>query len=134
VPDADCAREKSHKGSVFVVKGTNMSASGFAYYYSVAGISDFPSLAEGKAIPYGHTRSEKARENVDSCGTCQASFQPQICRNWASRASASSNCRVVLNPVHGLGHEGTGNGQPVLRRSKNPTAAAGNEAGQGDHL
>src|ERR1035441_4065902 len=46
--------------------------------------------------------SSKAREKVDSCGTCRASFQPQIRRNCASRARASSNCLVVPNPYTAL--------------------------------
>ena len=46
--------------------------------------------------------SSKAREEVDSCGTCRASFQPQIRRNCASRSRASSNCLVVPNPYTAL--------------------------------
>src|ERR1039458_9821532 len=90
--------------------------------------------------------SSKAREEVDSCGTCRASFQPQIRRNCASRSRASSNCLVVPNPytalatkalaiasafvakaVYGFGHKSTGDRQPVLRRATDPTSAAGDE-------
>src|SRR5258707_10383501 len=75
--------------------------------------------------------SAKAREKVDSCGTCQGSFQPQMRRNCASLARASSNCLVRANPYTALATKALAiasrslDGRPIQPRPQGTKRARG---------
>ena len=73
-----------------------MSASWFAYY-SVAGISDFPSLAEGKEIPYGHTRSEMTgRRSRFGVTHAPVQFAVESIRRWWKLAGPNQEAKGNL--------------------------------------
>src|ERR1035437_2295289 len=75
--------------------------------------------------------SSKAREKVDSCGTCQGSFQPQMRRNCASLARATSNCLVRANPYTALATKALAmakrslDGRPIQPRLEGTKRASG---------